>query len=336
VPKGLIGLNGSSTDVGVIGYTLGGGFPVLGRAHGFAADRVRSFEAVTPDAVLRKIDADHEPELFALLRGGKGNLAIVTSMVFELVPLTDFYGGGIIFPGEDAENVLTAFRNWWPTLPDKACLSIALLRPPDAEFVPEPLRGQFVIHLRFAYPGPREEAEALLAPMRAASTPIMDMVGPMSYTDVDLVHLDPPDPLPYDERGALLKAFDDDAQATLLRMAGSESETPLLMIELRPMGGELSRRTTADAVSGRDAGVSLLSIGLAMPPTAQLVEKANKELVHAMMPFATGLTMVNFHGRPGDAADRARAWSQETYQRLIEAKRTYDPANMLRFGHALI
>lgn len=335
LPHGLIGLNGSSTDVGVIGYTLGGGLPVLGRAYGFAADHVRSFDVVTPDGVFRHVDAEREPELFALLRGGKGNLAIVTSMVFDLVPVDDFYGGGIIFPGNDAEAVLSAFRAWWPTLPDEACPSVALLRPPDAEFVPEPLRGQFVVHVRFAHPGPREDAEALLAPMRSVSTPIMDMAGPMSYADVDMVHLDPPDPLPYDERGALLSGFDADAQSALLKVAGPESQTPLLLIELRPLGGALSRNSTADAVSGRDAGFSLLSIGLAVPPIAQLVDEAGSELLGAMAPFSTGHTMVNFHGKLGDAEDRARAWSKETYERLLAAKQTYDPDNMLRFGHAL-
>lgn len=335
VPHGLIGLNGSSTDVGVIGYTLGGGLPVLGRAHGFAADHVRSFEVVTPDGLPRHVDADHEPELFALLRGGKGNFAIVTSMVFDLIPVGDFYGGGIIFPGHDAEEVLSAFRAWWPTLPEEACPSVSLLRPPDAEFVPEPLRGQFVVHVRFAYAGPREDAEALLAPMRAVSTPLMDMAGPLSYVDVDMVHLDPPDPLPYAERGALLSEFDAEAQSTLLRMAGPESQSPLLFIELRPLGGALSRSTTADAVSGRDAGFSMLSIGLAVPPIAQLVDEAGSELLAAMEPYSTGFTMVNFHGKPGDDDDRTRAWSRETYGRLLEAKQMYDPENMLRFGHAL-
>ena len=102
VPHGLLGLHGSSTDVGVVGYTLGGGLPVLGRAHGFAADHVRSMEIVTADGALRRIDADAEAELFALMRGGKGNLGIVTALEFSLFPFSEFYGGGIIYPGADA------------------------------------------------------------------------------------------------------------------------------------------------------------------------------------------------------------------------------------------
>lgn len=337
VPHGLIGLSGSSTDVGIVGYTLGGGLAVLARAHGFAADHVRSFDIVGSDGELRHVDAENEPELFALLKGGKGNFAIVTSMSFDLLPIGDLYGGGIIYPGTDAAEVLTAFRGWWLTLPDASAPSIALLRLPDVEFVPEPLRGQFVVHLRFTHLGPADEAEALLAPMRSVSAPIMDTVGPMSYADIDMVHLETEDPLPYEETGALLREFDEQAQEALMTVAGSGAECPLAMVELRPLGGALARRPDMmDAVSGRDAGFSLLAVGLMEPPVAAVVPGYLRALMQAMQLFATGYTMVNFHGTPGDALDRARAWSAETFERLRSAKQSYDPANMFRYGHGII
>ena len=90
VPQGLVPLHGSSTDVGVVGYTVGGGLPVLGRAHGFAAEHVRSMEVVTADGALRRIDAETEAELFALMCGGKGNFGIVTALEFSLFPLGGF------------------------------------------------------------------------------------------------------------------------------------------------------------------------------------------------------------------------------------------------------
>lgn len=337
VPHGLIGLNGSSTDVGVVGYTLGGGLPVLGRAFGFAADHVRSFEVVTPDGQVRHVDAESDPELFSALRGGKGNFAIVTSLVCGLLPVPELYGGGIMFPGADASTVLAAFAEWWPTLPETAAPSIALLRLPDLDFVPEPLRGQFVVHLRFAYVGDAGEGESLLAPMRAVSTPLMDMVAPMSYRDIDMVHMDPADPMPFEDGGVLLHSFDADAQAALLELAGPQTDSPLLMIELRPLGGRLARPSDGtDSVSGRDAAFSFIAIGLMVPPVAAVVPAAIQRVLAAMEPYSTGGTMVNFHGRPGDAADRARAWSPETYARLSVTKSTYDPTNMLRFGHGIV
>ncbi len=97
---GLAPLNGSNPTVGVSGYTLGGGLsPTLGRAHGYAADHVRSLDVVTADGELRHVDAASEPELFWALRGGKGNFAVVTALEFDLFPVSRLYGGGIYFPG---------------------------------------------------------------------------------------------------------------------------------------------------------------------------------------------------------------------------------------------
>jgi FAD/FMN-containing dehydrogenase len=336
VPHGLIGLHGSSTDVGVVGYTVGGGLPVLGRAHGFAADHVRSMEVVTADGALRRIDAEADAELFALMCGGKGNFGIVTALEFSLFPLGEFYGGGIIYPGADAALILAAFRGWLATLPDAAAPSISLLRLPDLEFVPAPLRGQFVVHLRFAFLGNREDGDALLAPMRAVSTPLMDTAGPMSYLDVDQIHMDPPDPLPFTDGGALLKDFGEEAAGELLRLAGDGTDCPLLLIEIRPLGGALSRGgVLPDAVSGRDAAFLLFLLGFKMPPVAEAVTGSIRAILAALAPYSTGYTLVNFHGEPGDEADRARAWSPAVYERMRAAKASYDPGNLLRFGHAI-
>jgi hypothetical protein len=200
------------------------------------------------------------------------------------------------------------------------------------DFVPEPLRNQFVVHLRFAFLGNREDGDALLAPMRAVSTPLMDTAGPMSYLDVDQIHMDPTDPLPFTEGGALLKAFDDEAAAELLRFAGEGTDCPLILIEIRALGGALSRGgVLPDAVSGRDAPFLLFLVGFNAPEVTASI----RAILAAMAPYSTGYTLVNFHGEPGDEADRARAWSPAVYERMRSAKSTYDPANLLRFGHAI-
>ena len=336
VPLGLVGLHGSSTDVGVVGYTVGGGLPVLGRAHGFAADHVRSMEVVTADGALRRIDAGAEAELFALMRGGKGNFGIVTELEFSLFPLGEFYGGGIIYPGADAALILAAFREWLPTLPDVASPSISLLRLPDMEFVPAPLRGQFVVHLRFAFLGTGEEGDALLAPMRAVSRPLMDTAGPMNYLDVDQIHMDPADPLPFTAGGALLKDLGEETAGDLLKLTGEGSDCPLLLVEIRPLGGALARAgEVPDAVSGRDAAFLLFLLGFKMPPVAEAVAASISGVLAEMSPHSTGYTLVNFHGEPGDEADRARAWSPAVYERMRAAKSSYDPGNLLRFGHTI-
>jgi FAD/FMN-containing dehydrogenase len=61
---GLTSLTGSSADVGVVGYALGGGLSFLGRKYGLAANNVRAIEIVTADGSLVRADRDHEPNLF--------------------------------------------------------------------------------------------------------------------------------------------------------------------------------------------------------------------------------------------------------------------------------
>jgi FAD/FMN-containing dehydrogenase len=335
-PYGLAALSGSSTGVGVVGYTVGGGLPVLGRAFGYAADQVRSFDAVTADGEARTADPRHEQELFWALRGGKGNTAVVTSLVCNLLPLARIYGGGVFYRGEDLPQVMSAYSRWVETVPQEMCSALQALRLPPLPAIPEPLRGQFVAHLCVAFPGDASEGERVVAPMRAVAPAIIDHLADMPYTDIDQVHQDPQQPLPARESGLLLREFPAGAVTALLEQVGPRVESPLLLAELRHMGGALALpAAVADAICARDAGFMLETIGILAGPAAAHVPAAQSAVGEAMAPWATGRTMVNLHGTPGDQADRARAWTPETYQRLRRAKGHYDPANLLRFGHAI-
>ncbi len=336
LPHGLIGLNGSSTDVGVVGYTLAGGLPILGRTFGWAADRLRAAELVTPDGALHHLDAEHEPELLALLRGGKGNLGVVTSLTFELVPLDGFYGGGIFYPGADAHRVLSAFSTWAPALPEQANTSIALLRLPELPVVPEPLRGQFLVHLRFAWVGDPDEGVQVLAPMRAVSHPVLETVGPMDYREVDRIDMDPADPVPLLHTGGFLAAFDTGAVEDLLAVAGPGKDFPVVAVEIVQMGAAFAHPgQVPDAVHGRGAGCFLGVVALLVPPVAQAVPAAVNTLLEAMAPHAPSGVFVNHYGFPDTEADRARAWPADAYARLVQAKAALDPDNLLRYQHVV-
>jgi hypothetical protein len=335
-PHGLTGACGSTSDVGVVGYTLGGGLPLLGRVTGFASDRVRSMDVVTADGRLHHVDAEHDVDLFWALRGGKGNVGIVTSMTLELLPATELYAGGLFFDGEHAASVLTAFRDATTKAPEHSCLSLAFLRLPPLPEVPEPLRGRLVMHVRLSHLCDPHEAVALLAPVRAAAPVIMDLMGTVPMSETDQVHMDPDHPVPAHERGALLAGLDDAALETLLQVAGPTSGTPALLVEVRQLGGALGRPGPwPDAVGSRDAAFSLFAVGVLAPPVADVVGPAVDGLVAAMEPHCTDRAFVNFHGRIRSDADRARCWSDETYQRLQQTKLAHDPANMFRFGHAV-
>src|SRR5690606_33688660 len=107
-----------------------------------------------------------------------------------------------------------------------------------------------------------------------------DNAQPRSYAEVDLVHMDPPEPLPYQDGGMLLREIDDEFQRVLLDHVGPEADTPLLIVELRPMGGALAVAPNGrDAITGRDAAYSLLVVAVLAPPIADLVPDAMAALL---------------------------------------------------------
>ncbi|GHE36486.1 FAD-linked oxidase [Streptosporangium violaceochromogenes] len=336
-PYGLAPLSGSSTGVGVVGYTLGGGIGPISRAFGFAADHVREITVVTADGQTRVTDSLREPDLFWALRGGKGSLGVVTSLVVDLFPVASLYGGGLYYAAEDASAVLHAYRRWTGTLPETTGTSVAMLRLPPIPEIPEPLRGRFVVHLRFTHLGEDGEAESLLAPMRAAAKPIMDAVARMPFTAIHSVHSDPVTPMPAWDRGALLRELTEEAVEALLAVAGPAADVPLAVVELRQLGGALGREPERpNAVGGRDAAFSLLAIGAPVPELMETVIPAvGQAVLDAVAPWATGGTQLNFHGADLAPVSLSRAWPEATLRRLVAVKDLYDPKRMFRFGHVV-
>jgi hypothetical protein len=334
---GLAGLCGSSSDVGVVGYTLGGGMGSLGRKHGFAADHVQAVEIVTADGRLRRICAESEPELFWAVRGGKGNFGIVTALEIELVPVSSLFGGGIFFAGDDAPALLHRFRQWAPTLPDEVSTSIAILRMPPLDELPPPLRGQTVVHLRFAFSGEDHAlAERLLSPMKIAGTILLGYVGPMRTDEMDSIHMDPVDPLPAWEKGILLSELTDEAVDTLLATAGPQLDIPLIMAEVRLMGGALGRPAKVpNAVPGRSGAFSVFVLGPGVPELAQVVPAIGKGVLAALRPWASPEMMINFLGDVSGPEEVAAAYPAASIDRLREVKRDVDPTGVFTFGHAI-
>jgi hypothetical protein len=333
---GLAALCGSSSDVGVVGYTLGGGLGSLGRRYGFAADHVVAVEIVTADGLLRRICAESEPELFWAVRGGKGNFGIVTALEFELVPVPALYAGGLFFAADDAPAVLHTFRQWAPTLPEEVATSVAIMRMPPMEELPPPLRGQTVVHLRYAYSGDDFDlAERLLAPMREAGRILLGYVGPIRPDEMDMIHMDPVDPLPAWEKGMLLAELTGETVDALLDAAGPQLDIPLIMVELRLLGGALARQPRVpNAVAGRDAAYSVLALGPGVPELAQVVPAVGRGVLGALHPWAAPGSMVNFLGDVSGPAEVLNAWPADAQRRLVAVKRAVDPAGVFTFGHA--
>ncbi|MFF0465427.1 FAD-binding oxidoreductase [Streptomyces mexicanus] len=334
---GLAPLAGSTPVVGVVGYTLGGGLsPLLGRAHGYAADHVRWIELVTADGVIRTATPDHEPELFWALLGGKGNFGVVTRIEFAAVELTDFYGGGLWFRGENMAEVLDVWRTWAPALPEAASTSFAVQRLPQDEALPAPLRDAFVLHVRFSYLGDAAEAEELLAPLRAAGIPVLDSVALRPVMDIGAIHVDPVDPLPYVETGFGLREFSAETLAALVEAVGPGSDCPLVTVEVRALGGALDREPeTPNAVPSRGLPYITFAFGVAEPSDLPFMDEHLAKYAAALSPWADPRNVVNFIA-PDEAVnetDVRRLYGAERYHRLAAVKRRWDPHNVFRRNH---
>ena len=333
---GLAGLLGSSSHVGIVGYTMGG-FGWLGRKYGFNAASVREADLVTADGELVRVSAEEHPDLFWGLGGGGGNFGIVTSLKFDLYPIGMLYGGNLIYPVEKARVVLDAYARWSADLPDEMTSGVAFLNVPPLPALPEPLRGKSVIALRGCYCGESPgEGEELVRPMREElSEPIMDTFGMMPYAAMDSISMDPVDPMGARQHSEMLSELSPEAIQTLVKVAGAGSGSPLIMLELRQLGGALAR--TADQLSTMGKGDSkfiMNGVGPAFTPEmAEGVVAYLARLADATRPFQTGDTYVNFMELEGASAERVKsAYAPEDFERLVVLKDRYDPQNVFRFN----
>ncbi|MEU5536021.1 FAD-binding oxidoreductase [Streptomyces sp. NPDC020362] len=334
---GLAPINGSSCAVGAVGYTLGGGSGPLSRAFGFAADHVVRARLVDGEGTVHDVDVESDPELFWALRGGKGNFGIVTELEFKLMPVTDLYAGSLFYPAVGAKDVLHAFSEWSADLPEQvSTTSVAVLRLPPLPEIPEPLRGQCVMQLRYAHLKGSEAGAEVLAPMRRVFKPLVDTVQDIPYTAVDSIHQDPTDPMPFWDGGANLTSLPHAAVDALLEAAGPTKDIPVPLVEVRLQGGAMARPPAIpNAVSGRDAAYALSVVGLMTEEAAPVVPGLVDGIVEAMAPWRSSSDLFNFIG-PASPDRVAGLWNDQDRSRLLDVKRRLDPAGMFGAGHTLI
>jgi hypothetical protein len=329
---GLAPLAGSSPDVGVVGYVLGGGLSWFGRKYGLAASHVRAIELVTADGRLVRADCEREPDLFWALRGGGGSFGIVTALEIRLMPVREAYAGILWWPIERDLEVLHAWAELTrQELPDELTTVGRYLRLPPLREIPEPVRGKSFVVVEVIHLGEPERADELLAPLRALG-PVMDTVQRMSTPALSHMHMDPEHPVPGTGDGMLLQELPPEAVDEIIQTSGAPSSSPLVSLEVRHLGGELGRAHLGNgALAAVDAGYAVYAVGIAPGPEAAAQVRAQVELVlSALRPWAAGQTYLNF---AETRRDPQTLWTESAHHRLRRVKMAVDPDNMIRSNH---
>jgi hypothetical protein len=334
IEKGMCSMPGTSPNVGVTGYTLGGGLSWLGRKHGWACNRVTSIELVTADGEARSVDADTEPDLFWALRGGGGGFAIVTALHVELLPISEAYAGALLFPPELTADGLRAYRDWTASAPEDVGSMVRMLNLPPIPDIPEPVRGKKWLAISAVVIGSEDEGKQAIEPLREIGEAAMDSFAQMPATGLTRIAMDPEPPVPGLGHHRVINELPDEAVEAFVEAAGPDSGSPLLLAELRHLGGALARPAeSGGALNKLDGEFVMLGIGMLMDPALKDPIAAQlDELADAMQPWAAEGGYYNYAERPCDVD---AILPEETCRRLSQVKRSWDPDELIRSNHSV-
>ncbi len=331
-PHGLIALHGSSPDVGVVGFTLGGGHGWAGRLHGLATNSVVAVELVTADGVPVRVTAESDAELFWALRGGNAaNFGVVTAIEMRLYEHAEAYAGQLFFDVARAREVLRAWRDWSRQVPDHVSSIAQIVNVPPLPDVPEPLRGRSFAMVIVSVLG--DDGEAIVAPLRALG-PEMDTVAAMPAAGLVRIAMDPEDPMPAMTTTAILEEVSDAAIDAIVEVMRPEAGLPVFGAMLRQLGGAYARRAPGAGVKATMDGEALFLAGSAVmgPEMAPAVLHALAVVEQAVAPFDSGERYLNFVEQPGDTRV---GFSAEDHARLRAVRERVDPDGVLLANHPI-
>jgi FAD/FMN-containing dehydrogenase len=327
---GLATTGGRITTTGIAGLTLGAGSGWLERMHGYTSHNLLAADVVTADGRLVRASEDENADLFWGLRGGGGNFGVVTQFEYRLHEVGPVVTAGmVLWPLEQAGEVMRFYREWIAAAPDEVGGGAALLVAPPEPFVPEPLRGKpvvAVIPISFGDP-------ELLRPIREFGSPFADLVGPMPYVEVQKL-LDPGNPpgnLNYWKAEAVQELSDE-----LIDLIVSHAEgigSPFSVCFFQPLGGALAR-IPADSTAINPVPGDWVLHAIAVWETEA---ESERELAWARQwgkltePYTLAGAPLTFSADTGDERVRA-TFGEEKYARLVALKDKYDPENLFRLN----
>ncbi len=243
---GLAGLHGSSPDVGVAGYSLGGGMGWYARKLGMQTNSLTAIVMVTPDGDLVRADADQNSDLFWALRGGGGSFGVVTALEFRLHPIESAYAGWLVWDVTRAAEVLSGYEAWAADAPDEVTTAFRILNVPPFPEIPEPLRGRSLAVIDGAVIGTDAYGADVIRALRTMG-PEIDTFGRMPAPALARLHMDPEGPTPAIGTSTVLGRLGESGIDAFVERAGVGPQSGLIMAELRQLGGAVRRPAVGPA-----------------------------------------------------------------------------------------
>ena len=325
---------GECPTVSNAGYSLGGGYGLLGRRYGLACDHILEAEVVDAEGrVLRAADDEHPDLLWALRGAGGGGLGVVTRLRYRLDPVPKtVLGGAIGWPIEQAEEVLRAYRDLYAD-PEEDRLALYLVLTTD----PYP-QGEKVLMLYGLYVGSPSDAEPRFAPIRSLGRPLFDAFAPTSYYDLqrslgeEIVY-----GLQSKWRGGYFRdgGFSDDAFALIVD-AFRRIPSGYSMVRFDLLGGGAVARVPTDATAFVHRSslfyASIISLWERDDETDANVAWVDA-LAASLRPFLNGEVYQNYADE--DLADWPAAYYGTNYRRLQQVKRRYDRADFFHHPQSI-
>jgi len=330
---GLATTGGQISTTGIAGLTLGGGLGWLMRKCGLVVDNLLSADVVLADGRFLTSNATEHADLFWGLRGGGGNLGLVTSFEYRLHPIGPMVTGGVLlYPAARAREALRFYRDYMATASEDEMVAFAFQSAPPAPFVPAAVQGAPVVALALCHVGSRAEGQRAIARLRAFGPPLAEAMGPMPYTAVQSM-MD--EGMPFGRhvylRNDHLTGLGDDVIDVCVRQAAAVT-SPLSIVVVIPLGGAVARVGEHEtAFSHRQTPFDIDVFGIWTDPRESDRHLAwGRGFGAALQPFSRG-AYINEMGSEGDERIRA-AYNPQNYARLVALKNTYDPTNFWRMN----
>ena len=317
--RGLAGLAGSSSDVGILGYTLGGGLGWLGRSHGLACNAVTQAQLVTPNGEVLTLNHQQNPDLFWAIRGGLANFGVITELHIALVPLSNVQAGYLTYPAEQAVEVLEAACAWAMDLPDSITSTTMVVNPPSGAFA----------YIGLCCSDHSFDVADALKPLDALGPPLRNTVKVMPVAELGEIHLDPLEPAA-SVSDARLVNWPIAMHSLAPELPGQGN--PLALMEFRRLGGAIARSDPRHgALDCLDGDFLLFCLGIeGATGTRHEISATFDRVAHAM--GSPGGTALNFVDDPISARSEL---TPVNYRRLQNVRQLVDPTDRMRASHPI-